>query len=398
MPQPLVLLVLPQALDPVAGGVQRSTWQMGHQLAEHGWRVAFASMAPDGHREPSAGVLHRPDSDLSSSGTAIRDFFASVIARENPQIVINQVGVAEEPARSIAELNGISGDYRVISCFRNTPAFFKNNHELILKKRLRPELIAHGLALVPYYGKILLAWHRYKNRPTFRLALSRCDRMMLLAPTYLDELRWYVPELETGKILVIPNGYQVPETTPPASKENIILFVGRLEDTQKNVMMLPRIWEKLCMDIPEWEFHIVGDGPAREKLLAEFQSRSLPRYHMHGKSDPRELFGKSSIFLMTSSYEGFANTLIESQLHGTVPVVYDSFSAVRYMANDGKDAVIVPAFDETKFVQGVRRLATNKEKRACYSIAARENALRFSEERVFSLWESALRNLMPAGR
>ena len=46
----------------------------------------------------------------------------------------------------------------------------------------------------------------------------------------------------------------------PTIKKNELLFVGRVNITQKRVDILLEIWHKIFLNFPDWELNIVGDG------------------------------------------------------------------------------------------------------------------------------------------
>jgi glycosyltransferase involved in cell wall biosynthesis len=55
----------------------------------------------------------------------------------------------------------------------------------------------------------------------------------------------------------------------------------------------------------------------------------LKRVNFEGYRNPQPFYKRASIFVMTSANEGFPMTLIEAQQNGCVPVVMNSFSALR---------------------------------------------------------------------
>ncbi len=394
--QPTVALVLPQALDSTAGGVQRSTWQLGHYLARRHWEVVFISLTAKGHEMPRVGTLRYPPVDVFGDRSGLRRFLEETLREGQPSVVVNQIGVTPEPMRTLWDLREVVGHYAIVSCFRNNPAFFRDNYRHIVRHALRKMPWAFSLIDRMIGWNLILALHRWKNRRLFRKALARCDRFMMLSPSFISELRWYLPDLDERKLIAIPNGFQIPAATGQGSKRNHLLFVGRLENAQKNVFMIPRLWKVLQTRLPNWELHVVGDGEDRGELERLAEDSSLERIVFHGRRPPAAHYRDAKIFLMLSAYEGFGNTLIEAQMHGVVPVAFRSYSAIDWMLNDGRDAVLVPAFDLGRFVDEVERLATDKERRREMSAAARVNAGRFSEEMVGEQWHAVLTQLAQA--
>lgn len=391
---PTIALVFQMPLDPIAGGVQRVTWQLGHYLAQKGWNVVFISLAIAGHKTPLVGRLQYPSEDVFVDRRLLRRFFEDIFCNSKPDVVINQTGLYSEPDRTLWELSKAGYFYKIITCFHNNPALFKENHRhlvryLLRKKRWVLFFIDHSLG-----WKVLMGWHRMKNYRSFRLALLWCDRFILLSPTFISELRWYVHDLDESKIVIIPNGFHLPDMTGLPAKRKHFLFVGRLEQSQKNIFLLPTIWEKVQHRLPEWELHIVGDGPDRAELEAKIEKLSLKRIYVHGQMNPTEHYRVAKVFLMVSFFEGFGNTLIEAQMQGVVPVAFRSYSAIEWMLNDGVDAVLVPPFDVDRYADKLVQLAIDEVRWPFMSAAAVTNAKRFSENIVGDIWCKILSDVL----
>ena len=391
---PTIAFVFPQPLDPVAGGVQRTTWQLGHYFASQGWRVVFISLAMDGHKPPLVGSLHYPAEDVFADRKALKHFLGEKLGNSMPDVVINQTGLNSEPDRTLFELRKAGLSYKIICCFRNNPALFLVNHRYLVRHLLGKESWLLFFIDHPLGWKVLMLWHRLKNMRSFRLALFWSDRFMLLSPTFISELQWYVPDLDESKIVIIPNGFHLPDITGLPPKRKRFLFVGRLQQAQKNILILPVIWAKVLHQLPEWELYIVGDGPDRAELESKIEEMSLERIYLHGKMDPTENYRAAKVFLMVSFFEGFGNTLIEAQMQGVVPVAFRSYSAIDWMLNDGVDAVLVPSFDVDRYAAALVQLATDEDRWASMSAAALSNAQRFSEKAVGDIWQTVLSEVM----
>ena len=387
---PSVALILPYPLDPKVGGVQRSTWELGHCLARRGWEVTYVSLAPSGHRQPELGQLVKPAHLLPGQMSAVRDFLRPVIAERRPTAVVNQIAMSMPIADALAELRREGARFGVVGCYRLNPAMYRDNHRHILAHQLRDRPILRGLAASPLGARMALHLHRLRNRPRFRDAIERCDRFMLLSPTFFDELAWYVPDVDEQRLVAIPNGFPPPAITNGALRRNRLLYVGRMENAQKNIFVIPEIWARLQNRLPDWELHLVGDGEDRSELERRVAAHRLERVYFHGRMDPDEHYRAARMFLMLSTYEGFGNTLIEAQMHGVVPIAFDSYSAIRWMLNHDRDALLVPPFDLDAFSEAICSLATDRDRIEAMSVAAISNAARFSDVALGDRWEAAL--------
>ena len=338
--------------------------------------------------------LHFPSEDINGDSRLLKRFLASTFRNHPPDVVINNTDLLSVSDNVLFELRQTGFSYRIVSCFRNNPFLFKDNHRSLVRHLLRNKRWVLFFIDHPLGWMALLLWHRLKNRYMFSKVLSLCDRYLLLSPTFISELRWFVPDLDESKIIIIPNAFQMPDIRFLKPKCKRFLFVGRLQQAQKNILILPNIWKKVQHRLPEWELHIVGDGPDRSELESKIGQLSLERVQLHGQMNSTEHYSVAKIFLMLSFFEGFGNTLIEAQMHGVVPVAFRSYSAVEWMLNDGIDAMLVPPFDVDRYADALVQLATDEDKWTCMSAAALSNAQRFSEKAVGDIWLKVLSEVM----
>lgn len=395
---PSVALILPWPLDPKVGGVQRSTWELGHCLARRGWEVTYVSLASSGHRQPELGRLVHPAHPLPDQMPAVRDFLRPVIAERQPAAVVNQIAMSVPIAGALAALRREGARFGVVGCYRLNPAMYRDNHRHIIEHQLCDRPILRRLATNPLGARMALHVHRFRNRPRFRDAIERCDRFMLLSPTFFEELAWYVPDVDVRQLVAIPNGFPLPAAAEGTPRRNRLLYVGRMDSAQKNIFLIPEIWSRLQDRLPDWELHLVGDGEDRAELERRIAAHGLERVHLHGRMDPDEHYRAARMFLMLSTYEGFGNTLIEAQMRGVVPVAFDSYSAIRWMLNHDRDALLVPPFDLDAYVEAISSLAIDGERIEAMSGAAVANAARFSDVALGDRWESALHGAINESR
>ncbi|WP_145200158.1 glycosyltransferase [Sphingobium sp. B2] len=391
--QPVIALLLPYPLNPLVGGVQRITWQLGQYFAGRGWKVIYVSLATAGHCQPPQGVLEHPAEVLPERSGPIRAFLNGVLTRHQPDVVINQMALSGAIGKALWEASDAGCQFIVVGCFHNSPALYRDSLEHILGHRLRKSPLLRQLVDNPA-GRGLLLWlHRRRAGHRFCQAISQCHRLVLLSPTFFEEIRWFVPDADPNRLAAIANGF--PTQPPPSqdTKRNRLLFVGRMNNLQKNIFMLPDLWERLHAQLPDWELHLVGDGRDLVELKAMVAARRLPRVMFHGRTDPTDLYCSARLFLMVSAFEGFGNTLIEAQMQGTVPVAFDTYSALRWILHDGIDALILRAGDIAGFAEAISRLARDSTRLASMSEAAVANAKRFSETNIGGQWEMLLAQL-----
>lgn len=388
-----IAIIFPYSYDPTLGGVQRSTNQLGLYFISQGYKVYFVSLHYDGHVKPNAGVLKYPDKiNILDNLVLLTAYLGDVFVECSPDIVINQVAAEMVLVKSLHAIRMQGHHFKIISCFRNDPGMFRRHGAYIIRQKYSggkylDNVINSFIALL-----IIKFIHRIKWAYGFKEILDKSDKLMLLSSEFIKEIRWFVWGYKKEKIISIPNGFRIKSCTE--NKKKHILYVGRLDDKQKNIFLIPVLWSKIYMSLQDWELHVVGDGADAYQMRKIAEEYNLDRIYFHGKDFPDSFYDKAKIFIMTSVFEGFGNTLIEAQMFGVVPVVFNSYSALKGILNDGKDAIFVNPFNLGVFAEKVVTLAQNEEMWYEMSSAAKINAMRFSEDKIGAVWDDMIYELL----
>jgi glycosyltransferase involved in cell wall biosynthesis len=123
-----------------------------------------------------------------------------------------------------------------------------------------------------------------------------------------------------------------------------------------------------------------------QQLRKELKQRNLPRVQLEGYQKPEPYYEKAAIFMMPSAYEGFPNTLLEAQSYGCAPLLFNSYAALDWIAEDKKNALLIPPFDTAAMAEKAIRLAQDAASLRSIQQAALQNARRFTIDRVGQMW------------
>lgn len=201
--------------------------------------------------------------------------------------------------------------------------------------------------------------------------------------------------LRDNQKFVIPNSLSfMTDLTADMTKKRIIC-VGRL-NYQKGFDILIENGQKLRDKIPDWKIDIYGSGDEKDKLLKLIEKNNLNEFieiHEPVKEIQEELLS-SSLYLMTSRYEGLPMVLLEAKSCGLPIVAFDCPEGPADVIKNNEDGYMVPLYDVDALFEKVELLANNIEQRKQFSKKAKENSLEFSTENIAKKWNSILKILM----
>jgi glycosyltransferase involved in cell wall biosynthesis len=156
---------------------------------------------------------------------------------------------------------------------------------------------------------------------------------MLDAVICTNRLACQLVEDEAGvlpeRVLYAPYGVSIPTITPeknPSGDRPLrIAWVGRLEEQQKRISDIPRIFLELDRLGLRYEMWIVGSGPDEASLRSACQDwvikgKVVFRGQLPHADISEKIYQNSDVFLLTSSWETGPIVAWEAMAHG-VPVV-----------------------------------------------------------------------------
>lgn len=216
------------------------------------------------------------------------------------------------------------------------------------------------------------------------------DRFIVL--TNEDRESWgnTLPNLEVieNPLTILPKNH--------ASLENkIVISLGRLNQ-QKQFDHLIEIWNTIVQKHPDWKLLLYGNGEKKRELEEMIDRLNLnSNIELHpATSDISSVLLNSSIYAMTSKYEGFPLTLIESMVHGVPPVSYTCKCGPKEIIHDEVDGLLVPFNDKEIFAQKLSYLIENETIRKQMGKAASENIQRYSQDIIMQKWMNLFQRLV----
>ena len=135
------------------------------------------------------------------------------------------------------------------------------------------------------------------------------------------------------------------------SKTKSIITVANLVP-KKNIELVIKIAKLM----PNYEFHIVGNGPLLEKLKDD--ALQLNNVYFHGRKNIKEiiyLLDQSSIFLLTSNFEGTPTSVLEACARG-LPVVTSKVGGLENKIEYKKNGIVINTYDPDDYVIAINSI------------------------------------------
>lgn len=247
------------------------------------------------------------------------------------------------------------------------------------------ELHFNKLFRIQYGRKGLIGLiDRIRMRSDERLA-RKFDKFVVL--TEEDQKKWGA----LGNIVVIPNGVKDLKIIRKSSlEEKRVIAVGRL-DYQKGFDKLIDAWHLLMQNNPslqDWRLDIFGQGEWRDLLNDKIRNLELSNSVKINKpsNDIFSEYGKSSLLVMSSNYEGFGMVLVEAMACGVPCVSFACPCGPQDIIDDGANGFLVAPGDIEGLANAMVKLMSDHSLRAEMGVEARKVTETFSEEAVMARW------------
>ncbi len=189
------------------------------------------------------------------------------------------------------------------------------------------------------------------------------------------------------RVEVIPNFTMMkPSDLSYNVESKRVISVGRLE-WQKGYDRLVDIWKLVNEKHPDWELVIFGDGSLEQDLKSLIKAAGLTNMYIHPfTKDISHEYSKSSIFVLSSRFEGFSLVLLEAMQHGLPCVAFDCPFGPKDVIENEKTGYIVENDNIQLYADKVLTLIDSDKLRSLFSEAAKKNASTYDISTIMHTW------------
>lgn len=214
-------------------------------------------------------------------------------------------------------------------------------------------------------------------------------------------------ELEQGfsiqrdKIIPIHNPVDVERVNQCAQEEvehpwfkeeiPIIIAIGKLTP-QKGFSYLLRAFAAVVESGISCRLVMLGKGQANEKLQKLGRALNIDdRVAFLGfQSNPYTYLEHSTIFVLSSIYEGFPNVLVEALALGVPAIATRCPTGPEEIITDGVDGILVPPADEAALAEGIKKLLIDAALRKRLGEAGKKRARDFDVDKIVKQYEAVI--------
>lgn len=227
---------------------------------------------------------------------------------------------------------------------------------------------------------------RYTQIETYRLI----DKVVVLSNVFKEFWKFFCPAV------YIPNPVEICPIEDCSDLEgNNIVWVGRLSAEKKPEDVLKMMKEVLKL-YPDANLTIIGKSEGQEyedklfELAAQLGITEQVCFEGFHK-DVSPFYKKASVFVFTSSFEGFSMAVSEGRGYGLPVCMYD----LPYMEliRDKKGVICVDQGDYKSLANNVVKILKDKSYRKQLGKESRESAEQFANYEITEAWKSLFKSL-----
>lgn len=226
-------------------------------------------------------------------------------------------------------------------------------------------------------------WMKQLIRQLKRLRLFVCL-------TEEDKAKW----TELDNVIVMPNPLSFNTKNYSNCEEKRVIAVGRYVH-EKGFDMLIKAWSLIVVKHPDWNLYVYGKGGRTLYQNIVEQLHVERSCHLNGEEKQIEKqYVESSIYMLSSRFEGFGLVLLEAMSCGIPPVAFSCPYGPKAIIKDGVDGYLVENGNIKQLADKVNYLIEHNDIRKMMGRNAGETAKKYNINCVGGKWNEIFENLL----
>lgn len=373
------LLYITNAIDG-SGGLERVLAVKTKVLTEDfGYQIHIITLSKD---EPAEDQASRKDSFFP---------FSEKIIHHNIDVSGNPIQYLSKYISGIKKVVAKVKPEIILVCDDGLKGFFLPK---ILGKKIPIIYERHVSKLIEISENQSFIKGIFTKTKFFLMDILAKDFTQFIVLTEGNKNEWKLKNLQ-----VIPNPLPFFSAEKSSLENKKVIAVGK-QSYQKSYDRLLKSWVLLGKEFQDWELHIYGkfdENLGLENLSKDLKIDKQVFFHPPERNI-EEKYAESSIFVLSSRYEGFGMVLIEAMSFGIPCVSFDCNYGPSDIIRNNEDGFLVTNGNEKEFAEKLQLLMKNETLRQEMGEKARENVQRFLPQNVVKQWDELFKKLIPMSK
>lgn len=217
--------------------------------------------------------------------------------------------------------------------------------------------------------------------------VKQLDRFVVL--THEDASYWK----GLSNLEVIPNPITIKDVYYPDYNKKQAIAVGRYT-YQKGFDLLIGAWKEVYKKHPDWKLNIYGGG---DKAYYQKQADDLGLHEVVTCQEPvnniSEKYQESSIFILSSRYEGLPLVLMEAMAIGLPSVAFSCPCGPKDIITDGEDGLLCENGNSSQLAEKICYLIEKEDRRIEIGKKAALNIQRYHIDNIMQKWDTLFKEI-----
>jgi len=380
-----ILIYFGPQLNPQRGGTERVACLIADYLLSMGHNVKYMASIPIEDKLSRTSVFLPDGMDAPTSANIV--FVKNYIQENKIELVLNE-GASTEAVYIFSHAH-IPGSVTIISHLHFSVLDDIKNFYYTLNYPLTDvSLVQSCVNILKWIKAPYNKWNALRNkRQRYRYMYENSDTVVVLTDKQKASMESLLGIYPSKKIVAVqnPNLINVSETDF-SQKENLMIFVGRLDYSSKRVDRVLTVWSFLQNDLKDWRLTIIGSGTDELRLKKISEDLGLRRIEFAGQTDSSPYYNKAKILLLTSNYEGTPMVITEAMASGVVPVVMNTFKDADLHIKNGDNGLLTPSFDVKEMARMVLQLVKDDSNLKRMSEKAKQTIVGIDNNDLLEIW------------
>lgn len=212
--------------------------------------------------------------------------------------------------------------------------------------------------------------------------LKKLDKLFVLSEE--DKIKW----TELNNVEAIPNPIPFTSDLTSSLVNKTAISVGRYVH-EKGFDLLLEAWEIVHKQYPDWKLQIYGTGERTQYQTIAAKLNLGESCILNGATtNVQQCYAESSLYILSSRFEGFGMVIIEAMSCGLPVVSFDCPCGPRSIIKHGINGLLTPAENPQKLAEAICGLISSKETMLSMSEKGKATAREYNIDNIMKRWET----------